>query len=276
MYELSTFMDYYTNEFIKLDPRTSGIIKSEISRITSVFISNYMVNKIFCPKKEDITFSSFDDVISDGKVVVLNMNISEYSSLSKIIAAYLKLDFQTSVLSKLTESKQIKKSFFICDEYQEYVTADDTNFYSTAREAQCINIISTQSYTSLKNALASETKAQVIIQNLVNKIWFRTDDNATIASAIKQIGKENKVKESKTISENEKNSTYNHLTKSFSSSDSAISESYNKYMQLEDKFDSKFLSQDLKTFEALAFLSDGSKILKPEKIKLIPNFLTKK
>ncbi len=42
-------------------------------------------------------------MLDNGKIVVLNMNIAEYKNLSKIIAAYLKLDFQTEVMARLRQ-----------------------------------------------------------------------------------------------------------------------------------------------------------------------------
>ena len=275
IYDLSTFIDFFKTEFLNLDNRTSSIIKSEISRITSIFISNYNINKCFCPKEEEINFFGFEECIEKGKVVVLNLNISEYRNLSKIIATYLKFDFQTAVLNRLGKNTNLKKVFFLSDEYQEYITESDASFYATSREAKCINIIATQSYTSLKNALSSEESVNVIIQNLINKVWFRSDDNYTIESAIKQIGKEEKLRIGKTLSENAKNSMYNYITKSFTSIDSGLSESYNKTFNLEDRFNSKFFSQELEIFEALVFLSDGNKINRPEKVKLIPEFIKK-
>ena len=68
-----------------------------------------------------------------------------------------------------------------------------------------------QSYSSLINTLNNEYSAKVIIQNLVNKIWFRNDDNYTIDEIIKQIGKELKRYEVKNISENGNNTRYNIL-----------------------------------------------------------------
>ena len=39
------------------------------------------------------------------------MNIAEYKNLSKIIAAYLKLDFQGSVLNRLSNNKFRRKNY---------------------------------------------------------------------------------------------------------------------------------------------------------------------
>ena len=46
---------------------------------------------------------------------------------------------------------------------------------------------------------------------LVNKLWFRNDDIFTIEEAQKQVGKEEKKKTSKTISENAKETNYNYF-----------------------------------------------------------------
>ena len=271
IYELNTALDFFQKEFENLDQRTLAILKSEITLITNTFISDYDVLKTFCAPREKLNFKGFKDVINKGKIVVLNMNIAEYKNLSKIIAAYLKLDFQNEVMRSLAKEKQ-KMTAFICDEYAEYVTKTDSDFFSLSREAKCINIVSTQSYSSLKNTLKDETTVKVICQNLINKIWFRTDDIYTIDEAQKQLGKEEKVKTSKNISENAKETKYSYITKKFNSKDTSISESLNVYTQNEYIYDTNFFTQDLETFFALAFLSDGNKIIKPRKLKMFPYF----
>ena len=277
IFNLNSFLEYFENEFLNLDDRTSAIIKSEISRITNIFVSDYEINKTFSPKKEDINFYGFKEILKQGKIVVLDMNLSQNTILAKIIATYLKLDFQGEVLSQLKNSKKkIRTTAFICDEYQEYVTKTDANFYAQSREAKCINIVSTQSYTSLKNTLKDKESCEVIIQNLLNKIWFRNDDKYTIDSAISQIGKVYKEKVSRTISENSKDSEYNYLLKKFVSTDSNLSESINKSKELENLYEVNDFTQKLKIFEAIIFFTnDKGKNIKPEKIITIPQFKRK-
>ena len=274
-YDLLSCINFFEKEFFSLDDRTLSILKSEISRITNVFVSDYSVSSTFCPKQKDINFKGFEEVLDKGKIVLLNMNISEYKNLSKIIAAYLKLDFQTEVMSRLGTNKAIRKNSFISDEFHEYVTSTDSDFFSQSREAKCINIVATQSYTSIQNALKDESTTKVILQNLINKLWFRTDDIFTIEEAQKQIGKEDKEKISTTISENAKETNFNFVTNSLISKNSSLSESYNTYTQNDYIFETNFFSQGLKTFESLAFLSDGFNILKPQKLKMLPYFKEK-
>ena len=271
IYDLNSALDFFQKEYEKLDQRTLSILKSEITRITNIFISDYDINRTFCASKNELNFNGFYDVINKGKIVVLNMNIAEYRNLSKIIAAYLKLDFQSEIMMALAKNRE-RTTAFICDEYAEYVTKTDSEFFSLSREAKCINIVSTQSYSSLKNTLKDENAVKVICQNLINKIWYRTDDIFTIEEAQKLIGKEDKIKTSKNISENAKETIYSRMTNSMSSVDSTISESFNLYTQNEYIYDTNFFTQNLQTFTALAFLSDGNRIIKPRKLNMFPYF----
>ena len=271
IYELNSSLNFFQKEFENLDSRTKGILISEITRITNCFVSDYDVMKTFCAPKEKLSFTGFSEVIKKGKIVVLNMNISEYNSLSKIIAAYLKQDFQTEIISNLSKSYS-KTTAFICDEYDKYVTKSDGEFFSLSREAKCINIVSTQSYSSLKATLKEDSQLKVVIQNLINKIWFRTDDIFTIEEAQKQLGKEEKQRTSKSISESAKKTIFSYITNTLNSQDSNISETFSTYLQNDYIFETNFFTQNLETFTSLAFLSDGNKIYPPEKLQMLPYF----
>lgn len=271
IYELNESLNFFEKEFLNLDSRTKGILISEITRITGTFVSDFDVKTTFCPPKNKLTFTGFDEVLSKGKIVVLNMNIFEYNALSKIVATYLKLDFQTEVMNHLAKSKA-RTSAFICDEYDKFASKTDGEFFSLSREAKCINIVSTQSYSSLKTTLKDEATVKVIVQNLINKIWFRTDDIFTIEEAQKQLGKEDKEKVSKSISESAKETNFSYITNTLNSQDSNISESYSTYYQNDYIYDSKFFTQNLETFTALTFLSDGNIIYPPKKLNMFPHF----
>lgn len=273
-YDALSSIEFFEKEFNTLDSRTLSILKSEITRITNNFLSDYDVINTFSPVKEELNFKGFEEIIKEGKILVLNMNIAEYKNLSKIIATYLKLDFQTEIMQRLAHQQtDLRKIAFISDEFHEYITASDAEFFAQSREAKCINIVATQSYTSFLNAIHNEHTVKAIIQNLINKFWFRTDDIVTIEDAQKQIGKEAKIKYSTSISEGAKETNYSYLLNRFQSQNANLSESINQYEQIEYVYDTNFFSQKLETFECLAFLSDGYKIIPPIKLKLIPHFI---
>ena len=273
IYNLYSSLSFFENEFTSLDERTKSILKSEVTRITGIFVSDYNISKIFCPNKSEINFKGFNDVINNSKIVVLNMNIAEYKNLSKVIAAYLKLYFQSEVLSQLShKTSQLNPTVFMCDEYHEYVTASDSDFFAQSRESKCINIVSTQSYSSILNTLQNDSTTRVIIQNLVNKLWLRTDDIYTIESAQKQIGREDKTKISKNISESASETNYNYFTNSLHSKKSNLSETISSQIQTDYIYDNNFFTQELETFTCLSFISNGNNIMPPCKIDLIPYF----
>lgn len=246
------------NDYLGLDSRTFGIIRSEITRMTSIFLSNSHICNKFCGEGKKINFLS-------NHIYVLSLDISNNDKLSKIIATYLKLQFQRQVLSNNSRDSPV---FFICDEYQEICNFQDANFFSLSREYKCINVISMQSYSSLVNSLKDEYLSNVILQNCINKIWFRNDDDYTVKRIISQLGKERIINKSKSYSENGKNARYDIFINRFISYKSDFSQSYSENETIQNKYNEEFFTQDLKTFEAMCLVSDGNKISLYKKIKM--------
>lgn len=246
------------NDYLGLDSRTFGIIRSEITRMTSIFLSNSHICNKFCGEGKKINFLS-------NHIYVLSLDISNNDKLSKIIATYLKLQFQRQVLSNNSRDSPV---FFICDEYQEICNFQDANFFSLSREYKCINVISMQSYSSLVNSLKDEYLSNVILQNCINKIWFRNDDDYTVKRIISQLGKERIINKSKSYSENGKNARYDIFINRFISYKSDFSQSYSENETIQNKYNEEFFTQGLKTFEAMCLVSDGNKISLYKKIKM--------
>lgn len=258
LFEINSAINNIKNEYMKLDERVIGIIKSEITRLTNIFVTDYNVYEKFCRESNTINFL-------DSKIVVLSINIGQNRFLSKVISTYLKLDFQQQILSRKKFNNPV---FFICDEFQEIVNSEDANFFSISREYKSINVISAQSYTSIINSLQDENSARVIIQNLVNKIWFRNDDMFTVKEIINQIGKEEKNIETVSYTETGQNSRYSILNNKFKDYKTGLSKSYSINKKDEYKINEEYITNKLKTFEAMCFISDGNKIDVIEKLKM--------
>lgn len=257
-YELYNAINFIQNEFLKLDSRVKSIIKSEITRFTIPLITDYEIYNRFClgVGLEKVEFKP-------QNIVVLSLNIGEDRALARIIATNLKLSFQRYILSNLKNSVPM---FFIADEFQEFCNEEDSHFLSLSREAKCINVIAVQSYSSIKNTLKNDSAAHVLIQNLVNKIWFRNDDNYTISEIIKYLGKTEVTKENKSIQENSTDSKKYMFKKGFKNKKSNISKSISYSVIKEDSYDENFFTRELKTFEALAFIQDEDAVEMPQKI----------
>lgn len=263
-FELNNVILFLKNEFLKLDSRVFSIITSEITRLTIPLITDYDIYKRYLEYTEDKEVINFYE--NPEKIVVLSINIGENKALCKIISIFLKLYFQKYILSTLKNAKTFP-IFFIADEFQEFVNADDSAFFSLSREAKCINVISTQSYTSLRNTLKDTDSTGVILQNFVNKIWFRNDDNYTIAEAIKQLGKAEVKRENTSITENAQESMKYLLQSGFKNRKSSISNGINYVVTKENEFDENFFTRELKTLEALVFLQNDKENIVPKKVK---------
>ena len=257
LFEINSAIYNIKNEYLKLDERVIGIIKSEITRITNIFITDYNIYEKFCTENTKLDFFN-------NKIIVLSINIGKNRFLSKVLSTYLKLDFQQQTLSRINPKEPI---FFICDEFQEIVNSEDSNFFSLSREYKVINVISVQSYNSLINALQDEKSANVIIQNLVNKIWFRNDDIYTVKEIIKQVGKIEKNIKTLSYTESGQNSKYSILNNKFKDYKTGLSKGYSLNLKDEYRFNEEYITSNLNTFEAICFISDGNKIKIIDKLK---------
>ena len=257
-FEISNMINFITKEFEMLDSRVKSIIKSEITRFTIPLITEYDLYNQFCEKgaKEEIVFD-------EKSIIVLSVPIGENRTLSKILATILKLEFQKFVLSNISNPIPV---FFIADEFQEFCNVADTNFLSLSREAKCINIISTQSYSSLKSTLKNEENTRVLIQNLVNKIWFRNDEIYTVSEVIKQLGKINIVRENKSVSESSTESKKYMFREGFRNTKSSISKTLNYVETKENEYDENFFTRELKTFEALVMFMGKEGMKEPKRV----------
>src|SRR5574344_268395 len=256
LFEINNAILNINNDYLNLDQRTFGIIRSEITRMTSVFISNFNIYNKFCSKGNDIDFSLVN-------IYVLRLDLSNNNQISKIIATYMKLDFQRKILNNFKKKIPV---FFLCDEYQEICNSEDANFFSLSREKKCINVISMQSYSSLNNTLKNESVSNVIIQNFVNKIWFRNDDVNTLKSIISFIGKKKEYNKSHLYSENGRNVRYNKVFNKFISYKSDITQSYSETKSIQNRYNEEFFTKNLKTYEAMCVISNGEKIRLYEKV----------
>ncbi len=269
-----TCRDYFENEYTNLAENTLSVIQAVVTQMTQFFYTDPDVRNSFCAPMEELNFLGFKEVIDKGKIVILKMNISEYRNLAKTIAAYMKLDFQDEVMQRLVRdgANTDRPIFMISDEYQEFVTATDAEFYAQSREPKCCTIVATQSYTSLINTLKDRDTVRTVTQNLINKIWLRTDDLFTVEEAQKQLGKEDKEKITKSISESSGDVKKSRILGSLVSDKSSISESVNVNTVKEFVFEETMFTQQLDVFTGICFLSDGAKIIDPSIVHLPPYF----
>ena len=268
---------YFDNEFNSKAETTIETIKACVTEMTSFFVSSEKMQRAFSPKTiEECDFLGFEECINEGKIVVLALNAAEYPEVSKSIAAYMKLDFQSEIMQR-TSKKGLNKDrpmFFISDEYQVFVTDNDGEFYALSRESKCCSIVASQSYTSILKALGNKESYNMLHQNLVNKIFLRTDDKETVDVAQFLTGKEDKEKFQKTISESLSNVKKDGIFGELKSErgKSGYSEGLNVSLSREDVFDTRIFTQVLKAFTAVAVTATDDGMAEPYIVHLYKYF----
>ena len=118
VYNLLTSIDFFEKEFFSLDQRTLSILKSEVSRITNIFISDYDIQNTFCPKKSEINSLSIHNDLA--KLVI---NKTEYELLidnDGTISFPNNPEIVSGNVEDATGIEVIKARFFVQDDYQPF------------------------------------------------------------------------------------------------------------------------------------------------------------
>ena len=274
---------FYGADHAGLDERTKAIIKSESLRVCSDFIKPAF-KETFCAPEQKLNFPGFQEVVNSGKIVILNMPESKYGLTGKIIGIMLKLDYFRTVLNRIYKavvdnSVNVKRPvLFICDEYQNYVTSgdieSDAEFFARCRQSKAINIVLTQSYSSLKLKLGSEEKLNSLIGNIRSSVWLALSDDYSREKASKICDKEYKLKITENITEQDDRAVFNPYIGKLLSDDNTISQGTTKTYEKMPSFDTDDFA-GLKLNQAVYRIYSGGEVKGPGIVYLHPIYRPK-
>ena len=282
--ELKLAISYFAGaDYAGLDERTKAIIKSESLRVCSDFIKP-VFKDTFCAPLEKLNFPGFHEVVNSGKIVILNMPESKYGLTGKIIGIMMKLDYFRTVLNRVYKSviddkvNNKRPVLFICDEYQNYVTSgdieSDAEFFARCRQSKAVNIVLTQSYSSLKLKLGSEEKLNSLIGNIRSTIWLALSDDYSREKASKICDKEYKLKITENITEQDDRAVFNPYIGKLLSDDNTISQGTTKTYEKMPSFDTDVFA-NLKLNQAVYRVYSGGDVKGPGIVYLHPIYRPK-
>jgi|GEM_PF-1235515 len=282
--ELKLAASYFAGaDYAGLDDRTKAIIKSESLRVCSDFIKP-VFKETFCCSEQKLNFPGFQEAVNSGKIVILNMPESKYGLTGKIIGIMLKLDYFRTVLNRVYRSviddtvNITRPVLFICDEYQNYVTSgdieSDAEFFARCRQSKAINIVLTQSYSSLKLKLGSEEKLNSLIGNIRSSVWLALSDDYSREKASRICDKEYKLKITENITEQDDRAVFNPLIGKLLSNDNTISQGTTKTYEKLPSFDTDDFA-GLKLNQAVYRIYSGAEMKGPGIVYLHPFYLPK-
>lgn len=178
---LRNLENYFTGEWRTLDQKTKSNIISCVTNLFGDIPGNPQLIKTFCQPSR----LSFESCMNEGKVYVLVLNA--FPSARKLVGTCMKLDFQQTVLKRMTAAPLNADRFlmYLADENQFFFTTagsggdGDEDFMSIAREARICNILVTQSVSSYLAVVDKENKINAMLQCAGNRIFFMNADDKT-------------------------------------------------------------------------------------------------
>lgn len=129
--------------------------------------------------------ADMSELINERSVFLVNLPMTKYGKEGARFAyLIIKLRFMNMMRERKGQSNwnQNRPVAFICDEYQAIIDSiSDTDFWDKSRSTRTIGIVSMQGVSSLIYALnGNEKAANTILRNFRQRIFYRTEDEATI------------------------------------------------------------------------------------------------
>jgi type IV secretory pathway TraG/TraD family ATPase VirD4 len=188
---LKTYLRYHETIFSQFDAKIKSGVNATVAQALSPFNHPALVDA-FC--STECSMVKMEDLL-DGTVCLVDMPLSIWGLGGKVAYTFIKLRF-FNLMQNRNQLKVNQESpvFFICDEFQEIVSANreglsGLNFWDKSRSSKTIGIISSQSIASFYAALGNHDLANALLQNFRQKLCLRTEDPTTINFMENLIGK---------------------------------------------------------------------------------------
>jgi hypothetical protein len=185
-----SYKNYYEAVFSNFDEKVKQGVLATVAQVLSPFQHPDLIDA-FCTDHEQA--ANMENVLN-GDIYLVDLPLAVWGLGAKAVYTFIKLRFFNVLQSRTarTDFNQERPVFFMCDEYQDVISANktglsDLNFWDKSRSAKCVGIISTQSINSFRSAIGDRVLADTVLQNFRQKICFRTEDVDTV-SYLNQLG----------------------------------------------------------------------------------------
>ncbi len=117
--------------------------------------------------------------VLDGKIFIVNVPRERFKAAANVVYMFLKERFFQALNARVALPEGPRKTrpvLFLCDEYQQIVSAGDANFFDTSRALGVVGIVAAQSLEAYMTAIGNEPAAQALLGDFTNLIAFRSTE----------------------------------------------------------------------------------------------------
>lgn len=268
--QYDSYRRYLAVEFPSQDGRYRAIYVSEITRLTHFFVNPRFREK-FCPAESEINFPGFVAAMNRGLVVVVDANADVHGDVALALGTFLKLQFQSAIRARvaLPGVNQDRPALFVIDEYQKFISLDDSDFFDVCRQSKVVSLLATQSRAGLLVKVGKD-RVDAILGSIGTKLFLRLAEPQDQKWASEVCGAEWGEVGNTNISESVSGAKLA-AGGGFVGDSTTVAESHSVSTQKINRVE-PVAFRDLPTFAAIVSGFDGRRALYPELIYLKPYF----
>lgn len=166
---------FFANEWTTLAQETRSSVQAYLTNMIDPFLME--------PYAEVFSGEStlrISEMLDQGKILYVHMPIADKEVMAKVVGVFAKLEYYREVLRRPDKPRP---SFFLCDEFQAFLTAavgkGDADFFERSRQSRHANLIATQNLPALKKVLEKPEPVMNLLGNCAVKLFMRNTDNET-------------------------------------------------------------------------------------------------
>jgi len=171
-------VDYEEKRYRNFSEQTRQEVLFSVSQLLEPLL-DVQLAKTFARKHNLINIEE----IFNGKIIIINVPRSHYERAAQAIYTLAKRRFFTAVENRRTNPhvNQTRPVLFAVDEYQLCISETDVMSLGIVRSAGCMVLATSQGVSSLYSVLPRHY-VDAALQNFTQKIFFKTDDQATLSA----------------------------------------------------------------------------------------------
>jgi hypothetical protein len=172
---------HFIEDYPSLSFRTRGVVDTIFTSLVRAFLTRPL-RPLFC-EETNVT----PEMCFEGKLILIAIPVSEYGLTARVAALTWKKAFQIAVMRRSGPPGTLRPAFWYCDEAQAFLSPGDNEYQAVARGSGGVTFLLTQQFSSIREALGSNDKAENLTANLQTK-WFCQNTGETNEWASKLIG----------------------------------------------------------------------------------------